>query len=239
MKRTRKPYKRKNIKKQDIHLDIIEKNDSLLVKIKIQNLSSYNFPGDAKIFLEAYNKLEMDSIDLGKIDDFSEKEIEKQLSFKKSQRVKINFRLKVVNTKTWHLLGLAEKLKEKKYANSLLTITTEEDLHSVYKFNWDNIDLPSLKVNKDFEKLTDIKPSIVASVFKEILISLLFFGWIDDDEDFENHKWIQFAQKICHKENVSSLSVEEKREWIDDVVEEFSKEQKIMKKLIKNLSMDL
>ena len=242
MKRTRRPYKRTDIKKQDILLEIIEdeKKDILAVNVEIHNLSRYKFPSSAQIFLEAYNRLDIDHIPLGAVGLFSEERVEKPLpSFKPPQRVKINFRLKIVDMKTWHLLGLAERLKEIKYANSLLNVHTDKDINTVYTVNWDEPNHPTLSVNKDFEKLKDIKPIIVESVFKEILIGLLFLNFYDDEDELENHKWIQFAQKLKPLPDLIKLEAEEKREWINNVIDEFSKKEKIVKKLINLLEQEL
>ena len=242
MKRTRRPYKRKDIKKQDILLEIIEhkEKDSLGVNIKIQNLSNYKFPNSAQIFLEAYNRLDIDHISLGAVGSFSEEKIEKPLSsFKPPQRVKINFRLKIVDMETWHLLGLAERLKEVKYANSLLTVHTDNNINTVYVVKWDDPSHPILSVNKDFEKLKDIKPIIVEAVFKEILNGLLFLNLYDDTDELENHKWIQFAQKFKPQLDLMNLGKEEQIEWINGVIDEFSKKEKIVKKLTKLLEQNL
>ena len=246
MKRTRRPYKRTDIKKQDILLEIIEdeKNDTLAVNVKIYNLSKYNFPSSAQIFLEAYNRLDIDHIPLGAVGSFSEERVEKPLpSFKPHQRVKINFRLKIVDMKTWHLLGLAERLKEIKYANSLLAVHTDKNINTVYTVKWDEVKWDEtpliLSVNKDFEKLKDIKPIIAESVFKEILVGLLFFNFYDDADELENHKWIQFAQKFKPQPDLTELDNQEKREWINSVIDEFSKKEKIVKKLLNLLEQEL
>ena len=249
VRRTRPPYNRKNIKKKDICLDIIEdeKNNILTVKIVKINLLGYDFPASARIFLEAFNRLDIERIPLGEVGLFSEENIREPLplpSFKfnnERQRSGIKFRLKIVDIKTGHLLGLVENLKETKYVNSLLSINTDEEINTVYVVCWEDSNNPTLSVNKDFdfEKLKNIKPIIVEAVFKEILTGLLFFECDDLEDELENHKWIQFAQKLVPKADLKDITPDEKRGWINDVIDKFSKKEKIVKKLLKFLEQDL
>ena len=238
MKRTIKPYKRKNIKKQDIRLDILEKNGQLFVDVKIDNLQDYDFPKKAQIFLEAYSRLDIDHIDLGTAGSFG-RETKRELlpSFGPSQRAKIKFRLKVTDLKTYHLLGLAEKIKERKYEKSFFSIT-DSPIPSVFKIDWEDRDHPVLLVNQDLRECReDIKPLLAESAFREILQTLcLHEDFIDDMED---HKWIKFAEK--HKplpRSLAAMEYDDKTEWINGAVDAFSKKRKIPEKLKKRLKKD-
>ena len=236
MRRTIRPYKRKNIQKQDIVLDILEEKGALFVNIKISYLSDYKFPKKAQIYLEAYNALNIDEIDLGDIGSFEPRVIKRRLpSFQALQRSKIKFRLKIVDTKTWRLLGLAEKLKERKYANSLLSVDSKEDMDTIFKVDWGDTDHPVLYLNQKLrESLEDIKPVLVTAVFKEILLTLLLNKELV--EDLEEHKWIRFAKKYkIPNFNWSSGEMEEKKEWVDDVLNEFSRKTQTIKNLKKRL----
>ena len=237
MKRTNQPYQRQRIKKQDIHLDILEKKDTLFVKIKIDHLSSYDFPDDAEIFLEAYDRLNIDHIALGKIEDFTENPIERKLvSFETSKRIQVNFRLKIVDLKTWKLLGLAEKLKESKYANSLLPFRMDKNMNTIFKVDCSDIDHPILLINENLKTLVkDIKPVIAENALREILFHLLFLKDSDDDSELKDHKWIRFAQKYSARSSFTDLDQNEKREWIEKVIDEFSKKSKVVKKFKKQM----
>ena len=240
MKRTIRPYKRKNIKKQDIVLDILEENKALFVNIRITNLSDYKFPDKTQIYLEAYNDLNRDEVDLGNIGSFEPGDIKKRLpSFKIPQRSKIKFRLKIVDTKTWYLLGLAERLKERKYANSLLPVDTNDNIDTVFKIDWSDSDHPVLLVNQKLRgSLEDIKPVLVTAVFKEILLTLLLDKKFEED-DLEDHKWIQFAKKYkALSFDLETAGTDSKRDWIDEVVNEFSKKHKTIKTLKKRLEKE-
>ena len=175
---------------------------------------------------------------LGSIKDFPQEKIKQPLSsFSSFQRSKIKFRLKVVDTKTWHLLGLVESLKERKYANSLLPLRTDKSISTVFKMDWGDPDHPVVCVNEQLNKnLTDIESFIAEIVFKEILHTLLFQNLVDKD-DLAGHKWIQFAQKYKQSDLIN-LEPQDKKEWINDVVDEFSKKLHIVKKLKKSIGKE-
>ncbi len=237
MKRTIKPHNRKNIKKQDISLDILEENQSLFVNIKINNLSDYEFSSSARIYLEAFNNINIDHIYLGNIKSFEPKNYKKLLrSFIVSQRSKIKFRLKITDTKTWRLLGLAERLKERKYTESLLPIEITDKISTIFKIDWGDIDHPILLINQELrECLKDIKPILVTAVFREILLYLLLKK--NYEEDLEDHKWFNFAKK--YKSCPTNLhDNEEKINWIENVLDEFSKKHKIIKNLKRRLEQN-
>ncbi len=239
MRRTRKPRERKNIKKQDIILDITEEQNSLFVNMEFKNVSDYKFPEKSKIYLEAYNKQDIDHIDLGEIQSFSGKIKEKLPSFEVPARSKIKFRLKVVDTKYWYLLGLSEKLKERKYAQSLLNLRTKSNINTSFEIDWVETDHPELIVNHELrECLTDIKSLLAEVIFREILHGLLFFFQEECNEDnLKDHKWIQFASKYkTYHTNLKDS--ESKKEWIDDVISAFSKNHKAVKKLKQKLRKD-
>ena len=234
MRRTNSPYKRKNIKNQDLNVDIVENNNSLAVHLDFYNLQDYAFPNKAKIFLEAYNRQDIDLIELGDIQSVSLGKVKKTLhSFEPPQRSKIKFRLKVVDIKTWRLLGLAENLKERREANSLLSIRTDNSIQTVYMIDWDDSDHPILVIHQDLsECLSHIKPLLAETVCREILQGLLF-SQSDrfDDEKIEDHKWIKFAKKYKQQSHLMDLSNNEKEDWINGVLGEFSKKLRIVKKL--------
>ena len=235
MRRTSYPYKRKNIKKQDLNIDIIENNNTLVVQLSLYNLQDYKFPNKAVVFLEAYNRQDIDLMRLGDIQSvvFCEK-IKKKLNFfEPPQRSKIKFRIKVVDEKTWRLLGLAENLKEKREADSLLSIRTDSSIHTIYRVDWDDLDHPILIINQDLsECLSYIKPLLAEVVCREILQRLLFFQKDEfDKEEIENHKWIKFAKKYNQRSNLMELSDDDKENWISGVLGEFSKKLKVVKKL--------
>ena len=233
MRKTSRPYKRKKIKKQDLIFDVLEENLSLFVHMEFHNLPDYNFPDTAKIFLEAHDRQDIDHIDLGEVRSFFQGKIKEKLSsFEVPQRSKIQFRLKVVDTQTWHLLGLAENMRERKYANSLLDIRTDDKINTAFKVIWDTIDDPALVINQDLrEALEDIKPLLAETVFREILQCLVLQKTEIDEDDLAENKWIKFAKKYKFKADLMNLESEEKKEWISDVIDEFAKKLKTVRKL--------
>lgn len=236
MKRTNPPRKRERIKKQDIVLDIHERDGGLVVEMKFDNLEDYGFPPDANIFLEAYSRLNTQHIDLGKVESFSGKVQENLSSFEVPLRSKINFRLKVVDMDTYDLLGLAERLKERKYAESLLPIE-ESNINTIFAVDWGNFDHPVLHVNEKLgQSLERIKPILAEAVFREVLRTLLLGQENDvDDPEAEDHKWTKFAKRYNSDEIPKETEIEERKEWIEKALDGFSDKTNIVGDLVKQM----
>ena len=234
MKRTNRPRRRQRINKQDIVLDIREEDGGLVVEMEFGNLEGYGFPPDANIFLEAYNRLNIQHIDLGKVGSFSGKAQEDLSSFEVPLRSKINFRLKVVDMNSYALLGLAERLKERKYAESLLPFE-ERDINTIFAVDWGNLDHPVLQINEKLgQSLERIKPIIVEAVFREILFTLLLDNESDVD-DPEDHKWTKFAKRYNSDEIPKETEIQGRKEWIEKALDGFSDKANTVGNLVKQM----
>lgn len=240
MKRTNPPRNRQSIKKQDIVLDIHERDGGLVVEMKLNNLEDYGFPPDANIFLEAYSRLNIQDIPLGKVGSFSgkvERDLENLSSFGISSISKINFRLKVVDMDTYDLLGLAERLKERKYTAESLLPTAYRNISSIFAVEWDDHYPVVLQVNEKLgqnpENRERIKPIIVEAVFREILLTLL----LDDknDIDLENHEWIELAHRYNPDEIPKETEIGERKEWIEKALNGFSDKTNTVGNLVKQM----
>ena len=234
MKRTKHPRKRQPIRKQDIVLGIHERDGGLVVEMKLDNLEGYKFPGDANLFLEAYNRLNIQHLELGEVKSFSGEVEENLSSFEVPLRSKINFRLKVVDINSYDLLGLAERLKERKYTESLLPIE-KSNISTIFSVDWENRDHPVLYVNEKLgQNLERIKPILAEAVFREILLTLLLDDESDID-DLEDHKWIKFAKRYNSDEIPKETEIEERKEWIEKALDGFSAKTNTVGDLVKQM----
>ena len=230
MKRTNKPQKRQSLKKEDIDLNILEKGEELLVEIEMAKLSEYNFPNEAKIYLEAYNRTNIQHIALGTVQSFNEsgKRTESLHEFLLSERSSINFRVKIVNHETYHLLGFAERLKERKYTKSLLEIIPK-DIPHLFEIDWENKDNPIVHVSKDvYDNLGDIKPILAEVLLREILHNVLEKDFFGSDDDRNEHKWIKMVNKTKPLGGIDFGSHDDRIRYINSVLADFSKKHKIV-----------
>ncbi len=234
MKRTKHPRKRQPIRKQDIVLGIHERDGGLVVEMKLDNLEGYKFPKDAKIFLEAYNRLNIQHIDLGEVESFPGEVEEDLSSFEVPLRSKINFRLKVMDINSYDLLGLAERLKERKYTGSLLPIE-KSNINTIFSVDWENPDHPVLHITEKLgQSLECIKPILAEAVFREILLTLLLDDESDID-DLEDHKWIKFAHRYNPDEIPKETEIEKRKEWIEKALDGFSAKTNTVGNLVKQM----
>ena len=202
MKRTKKPHRRQDIKKQDIELQLIEEPQSLGLVISIQNLRSYRFPEEALVILEIYDPVNLEQVELGSVASFGfnmkyVKTID-QLpdSFRHIDRRRIRFRLKVVGAEDASLLGLADKLQERNYTESIIE-TRYEAMDNIFKIDWSNYESPVLVLNSSIDESVrhKIQPLIAEIVYREILTRLLLDRELCDDSNrLEDHEWIRFSK---------------------------------------------
>ena len=229
MKRTIKPENLVQIKKQDIHLELLEGDEFLKVRVLIKNFGRCK---SGEVFLEAYHRNGFERISLGEIENYEkeEKEFSLSRSFPNQLRPKINFIIKIVCPETYQILGYAERLKEAKYANSLLKLNDEnEEIKNIFKIDFENPDEPIFFINPKLKPSAEkLKPIIAEMALKEILTYLLNN---EENVDFENHKWGSFASNISDEKFDESWEKEKKEEWIQNVLCKFCEKYKIPEKI--------
>jgi len=233
MKRTIAPIKRKRILQEYISIVVSQINDKLQLTLKLFSEAINDFPSEAHIYLEAYNRTHLERIDAGVVSEYKNNSY--PLNFAIPLRAKINYRLKIIDAKTYHILGYAENLKEENLSQSLLNVVREVTIETIYKLDFENEDEPILQINKSISEqhIQILKPLIAEQVLNEILRYLIFTNI--EAEQFQNHKWFKFAKKFEDIPYDYDSDVGQKLEWIDNVVSNFSKQNHLLNKLNKNL----
>ncbi len=239
MKRTIAPEQRQRFLQENITLNIEEENNSLRVKVLLKNIQQQGYPDNSIIILEAYNRVNIERLKMGSVEDYEEKEQSHPLAFDVPLRSKINFRLKIIDPKSFKLLGYAENLKEEKYAKSMLYISTDdESVKNIYKIDFANPQHPVLYLNPQLKSCADqLKPIIAEMAFKDILNHLLF-----NQEEItaeEDHKWFKFAHNLYSYDESEAQSDEDyKQDWINRVLCEFAEKKSLIKLVIKEHEKD-
>ena len=231
MKKTIKPEERKRIFPKDIYLNIKERENCLELEFKLSSLSEYGFPDKAKIILEAHNRINMQRIDLGEVGKYNEPQKQsKPLDFEVPIRAKINFRLKIIDPDSYKILGLAENLKEEKYAKSLLNLDdTDENVKNIFKIDFENEEIPILYLNPQLKPYAEkLKHVIAEMALKEILMYYLF---VSEVEELEDNKWIKFASQFIPYPREDDK--DKKLAWINELLCKFS-EKKVINSIIKS-----
>lgn len=237
MKKTIVPVQRKRVFQEDIELKIEKENNVSVVKVLIRNLQE-NYPDDAKIILEAYDRRNIARLRLGDIKSYEATEQSHPLPFEVSVRAKINFRLKIIDPISYKLLGYAENLKEEKYTRALIDINLQnESVKNIYQIDFGNQEHPILYLNPKLAQCAErLKPVIAEMVFKDILNYLLF--QYDDGSSFKDHKWFKFAEKLSRYDGEKEDDIDYKSTWINKVLCKFSEEKKLIQSIHKEMKQN-
>jgi len=238
MKRTMAPEQRQRFSQKDITLKIGEGDNGLSVKVLLCNVDRQNYPGNAKLILEAYNRANIERLQLGDVENYKEEEQSYDLPFETPLRSKINFRLKVIDPDSFRLLGYAENLKEDKYAKSLLDINTEdESVKNIYQIDFGNPQHPVLHLNPELKPVVDqLKPLIAEMALKDIL-NFLFTE--EGEEHREDHKWFKFAQGFSPYDEADKQKDDNyNSSWINRVLCAFSEKKKLIRQITKEYKTD-
>jgi hypothetical protein len=213
------------------------------------NLDRIAFPGNAKIFVEAYRRAFFKRFPCGTV---SNPRLPKSCVLEGfDSRSLVLFRIKVTDPKG-RLLGVADKIiprrPEEESADKLCLLPVDfVDLgRSIWRLDLAG-DPPSLQLNKNIENIREmarsdgsflslVYPEVVRQVFHKIIVDENHTDPDTDPEDWMS-RWIHFAMSILGKrllppEGESEPILQEKLRWIDDVVDAFSASNQLLEKFV-------
>jgi len=211
------------------------------------DLSSYDLPSDANVFVEAYRRTTVMRFPIGTVSELRLPDVRELSEF--GQADGILFRVKVSSPAPdrGKLLAEADKVNFRRPQETteeqipLMPVQAAELGPVVWKIDF--TDNPVLLVN---EKLGDWREMVRSEVFvtlvlPEALRQVLTRIWIlektaDEDDEFETWQgnWVRFTQKlpgIDPPPDIDSDSTTVER-WIDDVVKSFSDSTKLFDRFI-------
>jgi hypothetical protein len=199
------------------------------------DLSSYQFPGNASVIIEAYRSSSLMRFDCGTIDNLQIPE--SMVLDEIDAEGNVQFRLKVVDhvTQAGKLLGVAARIRPRgadddKGRRSLLPIRWNDLGPEVWAVSIDDQEPPALNLNTratglDAKILHDplVRGIIMPAAFRIVLEKLVTLLPMEEDEDDDWKKdWLRFCTEELALEDPSDLGEEEKQEWVDDAVKEFA-----------------
>lgn len=250
---------RQRIRKRDIGISITENNSLLAFDLKKLDLSDYNLPEGAKIWVEPYRQSIWKRINAGTVGvqafptdiDISE--------FGVADNVR--FRIKVSSTKGRNglILAAADAVKpsrpriEEDNRKSLLPVIPDKDLDDqIYKVDFD-VNGPNLLINNKipnhrfFIKSEKFISLALPSILREILGKILLQDYFTDDDDVIDwkHDWIKFARSLPGIIDLPGEDMDDDEksdameEWIDEAVRAFCREQRILAFALKFWQMEV
>ena len=234
---------RKKITHNNILLAIYTNNENLNTFNAEFDLTEYDFPNDSKVVVEAYHQANWMRFNFGTILKQTSPDDTNLIEFDDIDNIR--FRVKVTDINEDKILGLADKIKpilneeiESKY-ESILPIKNS-DLHgAIWKVDYSD-DRPILIIDKTIgDKYTvfldtEFLTLVVPSVLREIIIRIFLYEKdfdLDDMDDWRS-QWVDFCKRLSANELPDDKAdIEEKYDWIDDIVSRFCRTHKMLEKL--------
>jgi hypothetical protein len=221
------------------------------------NLDGFNFPSDAKVYVDAYHKTEVKRYDFGRVENIVPPSDTGLAGFAYPENLK--FRILIVDKSGQHGLILAHADR----------ISPASDLDTKSILPVDFVDLgqqiwqvaftgdggsPILAINRNIPNIETIVKSdpqfimyVYPAVIREVLTHMIFVEGVDSPSDpsVEWHsEWLDFSRRILpgegppeildsREDNFESEAV---RDWINKVVEEFSASRNEWQKFINRMN---
>lgn len=249
MKRTFNYTQRRVIKRQDISIRLHEEAGVWIFDADLRQLTSYKFPHNAEVWVEAHRQNLWMQFGWGTISLLRPPMDRRLTEFDGAEG--ILFRVRVVmpqGAEHNKLVAEADGLRYVKTGDAddlrRPLITPEPDTldQLLWKLDLES-DPPKLLVNRDARptwKAMTRSPYFIALVYPEVMRQMLTKALLDpkneytDDDEDEGWKtdWVKFARNLGGMEPLPHVEDRDAREtWIDSAVAAFSRHHKIRETL--------
>jgi len=227
---------RKNIQKSSVNISIIGDKDEIKSFRVIMDLSSMGLPGDANVYVEAWNRMiQSQRYEYGTVDQISQPRDTSLGLLGLTENLK--FRVFVVNELRKIIASsrnISIKREEKK--TYLLPVEVNDLDNLLWKISIDGGEGggPILELNKRIPAIKTVAaqdPRFIHSVYPAVLRQILMHIVVIEDVDLRSpyydwqSNWITFSEKICEAppEGMYSDIKEDAIEWIERVVQAFAR----------------
>ncbi len=210
------------------------------------DLSGYGFPSESKVVVEAYYQANWMRFNFGTIEQQVPPEKTDLYEFVDAEDVR--FRVKITDNDEDKILGLADKIKPivndevESGVENIFPIKSGDLNGAIWKLDY-TAESPTLILEKTIgDKNTifldeEFLTLVVPAAFREILIRIILLEKdydLDDNDDWRS-KWLIFCKSFGVDEIPNDeIDIEDKYDWIDDVVSRFCRVNKILEKLNKS-----
>lgn len=242
---------RKRIRHEHIEIQMLPSraDESLRASAKV-DLSSYKFPPEALLAIEAYHRSSGMRFDCGTVGD---QRIPKLLVLDQvDQSGSVLFRVKVTdsNANRGLLLGSAERIQplaenEDKDRRALFPVLYRSLGEQIWKVEINSGDRPKLILNRDLPGLQHrmesdafMKGMLFPAAFRIVLAALAVAGQDDEEDDEQDGaawqvEWLKFCRETLGIASAPPTDSEEREKWVEEVVEKFSSEYGFVKEIRK------
>ena len=238
---------RQRIDHSHVQIDELSKSEtSALAKIRLFDLKSYNFPGDACIVIEAYHSSSRMKFDCGCIKNHG---IPDALTLEKDKidfSGKVYFRVKVSDPLNKRLLGLVKGIVpggRKSGSRDMLPIVPSKDLDVLWKIDINGDENPpSIKIHEKLngfsQRIADdplVGGIVLSEALRQVMAELVQNP--PNDVDSWKNDWLRYVRKHLKIDtDLSELQSDfDKSTWIEKVVKAFCDKHRFVDKSRKNL----
>ncbi|MCL4528122.1 MAG: hypothetical protein M1282_01770 [Chloroflexi bacterium] len=232
---------RVKIKRDDICINWVLKDNQNCFEADLSKLTDYELPDDSLVFLEAYRQTNWMRFDFGTIGNLTSPKNPHLKLFDMPAGVK--FRVKVTASGNVHkLLAEANAIplitsddESAKNSPLLDVVPTNELGDEVYRVEFPDDDKPVLYINNELGSYKMIGRSPVflslalPAVVREILYRIVMIDDCADDTNMEDwrSRWIRFANSLPGNDTLANIEKDERLEWIKGTVALFAKKQNL------------
>ncbi len=228
------------IKRDDLRISLVKKNDQNWFEADLSKLTSYELPNGSLIFLEAYRHTNWMRFDFGQVEKITPP---KDLHLKLFDTpTGIKFRVKVTASGAVHkLLAEANAIPlitpddEASRKSPLLDVEPTNELgNEIYRVGFPEDGNPVLYINSEVGnyKIIGKSPAFLSlalpAIVREILFRIVITHDWNDDTDMNDwrSRWIRFATSLPGSDELPNTS-DERLDWIQDIVSLFAKKEKL------------
>jgi len=234
MKRTFNYTDRKRIERSDVRITLREERGGFVFDASL-NLSRYQFPRKAAVYVEAYRDNQWKQFDFGAIEKIIPQQKRDLTEFQSSAGLLFRVRVVMVSDR-YKLIGEADRLpfvksgsEDDKRRHIIVPESSSSLGDLLWKLEMDG-EIPRLLVNSKalptWESFAT-NDLFIALVYPEVLRQVLnkivnIDEFSEDDEDGWQSDWIKFAKTFDDPGELPKANSDEMKDWIDSVIRNFA-----------------
>lgn len=240
---------RVKIPRSRVDISLFKDNEGKYFRAKV-NLEGFNFPPEAKIYIEAYYKGVYQRFSFGMVAHIKEPESTRLNELPETELAYFDISVVDETGKIGLLLGKAKGIAVSTDAVPndripLLPVNPVDLKNQFWKLNFDTSDdgRPVLEINKNIPEVFEMARNdirfislVYPAAFRGVLQKLLEQDDLDIEEDTWVSQWLKFINSVLgikhipESDNESSSLTPDQEAWIDDCVNEYCKKFQLFEK---------
>lgn len=241
---------RKRIGHRDIQVTLREDGERASTFDARLNLTGYNLPSDARVYVEAYRQTSWMRFDFGTVGNTCPPADRALTEFDSGEALLFRVKVTAVSDRRGVILAEADRIRPLRLDEaesdriSLISVKRSDGLDNViWQIDFNDDSRPVLEINSsvsDWRTLArdpGFASLVLPSVLREVLTRVLIvedYGELEDAVDWRS-EWLQFA---CGLPGVRSVSLDEDEairfDWIEEAVHAFARQHSLLSSFCKS-----